>query len=57
MKKAVDVVVWLRSIDKEDLLESGLTATPCQYVPIEHLSELDALWASKCGSRQILIGE
>ncbi|WP_052056031.1 Rha family transcriptional regulator [Myxosarcina sp. GI1] len=57
MKKAADVVIWLKSVGKEDLLESGLTATPCQYVPIEYLTELDALWASRSGSRQILLGE
>ncbi|HHP7231643.1 MAG TPA: Rha family transcriptional regulator [Xenococcaceae cyanobacterium] len=57
MKKAADVVNWLRSIGKEDLLESGLTAAPCQYVPIEHLAELDGLWASRTGSRQFLLGE
>ncbi len=57
MKKAADVVAWLHSIGKEGLLESGLTATPCQYVPAEHLVELDRLWANKHGFRQILLGE
>ena len=57
MKKAADVVAWLHSIGKEGWLESGLTATPCQYVPAEHLDELDRLWANKRGSRQILLGE
>ena len=57
MKKAADVVNWLRSIGKEELLESGLTAAPCQYIPIEHLAELDSLWASRTGSRQFLLGE
>ena len=57
MKKAVDVVNWLREIGKEELLESGLTAAPCQYIRLEHLAELDALWANRTGKRQFLIGE
>ncbi len=57
MKKARDLVDWLKSIGKEDVLESGLTATPCQYVPWEKVTELDRLWASRQGSRQFLIGE
>ena len=57
MKKARDLVEWLRSIGKEDVLESGLTATPCQYIPWEKVAELDNLWASRKGTRQFLIGE
>ncbi len=57
MKKARDLVDWLKSIGKENLLESGLTATPCQYVPRQKVAELDRLWASRQGSRQFLIGE
>jgi len=57
MKKAADVVTWLESIGKADLLQSGLTAAPCQYLPLEYLSELDRLWAMKQGHRQRLLGE
>ena len=57
MKRARDLIEWLRSIGKEDVLESGLTATPCQYVPWEKVAELDRLWASRRGTRQFLIGE
>ena len=57
MKRAADLVDWLRSIDKLDLLKPGLTATPCQYVPWTKVAELDNLWASRVGSRQFLIGE
>ncbi len=57
MKKASDVVHWLKSIGKEDILKPGLTATACQYVPSSELPELDRLWASRVGSRQFVIGE
>ena len=57
MKKASDVVHWLKSIGKEDILKPGLTATACQYVPNSELPELDRLWASRVGSRQFVIGE
>ena len=57
MKRARDLVEWLRSIGKEDVLESGLTATACEYIPWEKVAELDRLWASRQGSRQFLIGE
>ncbi|MDV2997444.1 MAG: hypothetical protein N4J56_007149 [Chroococcidiopsis sp. SAG 2025] len=57
MKKASDVVIWLESIGKADLLQSGLTAAPCQYLPLEYLSELDRLWTMKQGHRQRLLGE
>ncbi len=57
LKKARDLVDWLKSIGKENLLESGLTATPCQYVPWSKVAELDRLWASRQGTRQFLIGE
>ncbi len=57
MKKASDVVHWLKSIGKEDILKPGLTATACQYVPTSELPELDRLWASRQGSRQFVIGE
>ncbi len=57
MKKASDVVHWLKSIGKEDILKPGLTATACQYVPSSELPELDRLWASRIGSRQFVIGE
>ena len=57
MKKASDVVNWLKSIGKEDVLKPGLTAAPCHYIPWEEVAELDRLWATHSGSRQILIGE
>ena len=57
MKKARDLVDWLKSIGKEDVLKPGLTATSCQYIPYSEIAELDRLWASRQGSRQFLIGE
>ena len=57
MKRARDLVEWLKSIGKEDVLESGLMAAPCQYVPWSKVAELDSLWASRRGTRQFLIGE
>ncbi len=57
MKRARDLVDWLQSIGKEDVLESGLMAAPCQYVPWSKVAELDRLWAAHRGSRQFLIGE
>ncbi len=57
MKKARYFVDWLWSIGKEDVLESGLTAAPCQYVPWSKVAELEKLWASRRGTRQFLIGE
>ncbi len=57
MKKASEVVNWLKSIGKEDVLKPGLTAAPCHYIPWEEVAELDRLWATHSGSRQILIGE
>ena len=57
MPRARDFVEWLQSLGKENVLEAGLTATPCHYVPWSKVAELDRLWASRKGSRQILIGE
>ncbi|VEP16318.1 conserved hypothetical protein [Hyella patelloides LEGE 07179] len=57
MKRAKDLVDWLKSIGKEDVLKPGLIATSCQYIPIEEIAELDRLWAAHRGLRQILIGE
>ncbi len=57
LKRASEVVDWLRSIDQEDILQSGLTATPCQYIPWSEVEKLDRLWASRRGTRQFLIGE
>ena len=57
MKRARDLVEWLRSIGKEDLLKPGLTATSCEYIPFSEIAELDRLWASRRGTRQFLIGE
>jgi len=57
MKKAADFVNWLQSIGKADLLQPGVAATPCQFVPFEFVAELDCLWAQRQGSRQRLLGE
>lgn len=57
MKRASDLVAWLKSIGKEDVLKPGLMATSCHYVPIEEVAELDIIWASRKGARQFLIGE
>ena len=57
MKRASEVVEWLNSIGQEDILQSGLTATPCQYIPWSEVEKLDRLWASRRGTRQFLIGE
>ena len=57
MKRARDLVEWLQSIGQEDVLESGLMAAPCQYVPWSKVAELDNLWAAHRGTRQFLIGE
>ena len=57
MKKARDLVEWLKSIGKEDILQPGLTAAPCQYIPFSEIAELDKLWAAHQGTRQFLIGE
>ncbi len=57
LKKAADLVNWLESIGKTDLLQPGITAAPCQYIPFESVPELDRLWAACQGSRQRLLGE
>ncbi len=57
LKRAKDLVDWLKSIGKEDVLKPGLTATSCQYIPASEIPELDRLWASRKGSRQFVIGE
>ena len=57
MKRARDLVEWLRSIDKEEVLKPGLTATACQFIPWSEVEKLDKLWASRQGARQFLIGE
>lgn len=56
-KKAADLVNWLKSVGKEDILKPGLIATPCHYISASEIAELDRIWAAKSGSRQILIGE
>ena len=57
MKKAQDLVNWLQSMGKADLIQPGLTAAPCQFVPFEYVAELDRLWAARQGNRQRLLGE
>ncbi len=56
-KKPQDLVNWLMSVNKADLIQPGITAAPCQYVPFEFVPELDILWASRQGERQRLLGE
>ena len=41
MKKPQDLVNWLHSIGRVDVLQPGLTATPCQYVPYEFVFEAE----------------
>ncbi len=57
MKKAQDLVNWLQSMGKADLIQPGMTAAPCQFVPFEYVPELDRLWAARRGERQKLLGE
>ncbi len=57
MNKPQDLVNWLQSMGKEDLIQPGVTAAPCQYVPFEYVPELDRLWAARRGERQRLLGE
>ncbi len=57
MKKASDLVYWLKSIGKEDVLKPGLMATSCEYIPYSEIAEIEKLWASRKGSRQFVIGE
>ena len=57
MKRAKDVVNWLKSIGKEEVLKPGITPAFCQYIPYSEIAELDRLWVSRRGSRQFLIGE
>lgn len=56
-KKPQDLVNWLHSLGKTDLIQPGITAAPCQFVPFEYVPELDRLWAARQGSRQRLLGE
>ncbi len=57
MKKAQDLVNWLQSMGKADLIQPAMTAAPCQFVPFEYVPELDRLWAARQGNRQKLLGE
>ncbi len=57
MKKPQDLVNWLNSMGKDHLIQPGITAAPCQFVPFEFVPELDRLWAARLGSRQRLLGE
>jgi hypothetical protein len=57
MKKQQDLVNWLQSMGRADLIQPGITTAPCQFVPFEYVPELDRLWASRQGSRQRLLGE
>lgn len=56
-KKPQDLVNWLQSLNKVDLIQPGITTAPCQFVPFEFVSELDRLWAARQGDRQRLLGE
>ena len=57
MKKPQDLVNWLQSMGRADLIQPGITTAPCQFVPFEYVPELDRLWAARQGSRQRLLGE
>lgn len=57
MKKPQDVVAWLQSIGKADLLQKGMSATPCEFVRWEFVKELDRAWSQRQGHRQRLLGE
>lgn len=57
LKKPQDLVNWLHSMGKENLIQPGITTAPCQFVPFEYVPELDRLWAARQGERQFLLGE
>jgi hypothetical protein len=57
MKKPQDLVNWLQSMGRADLIQPGITTAPCQFVPFEFVPELDRLWAARQGDRQRLLGE
>lgn len=57
MTKPQDLVNWLQSMGKADLIQPGITTAPCQFVPFEYVPELDRLWAARQGCRQKLLGE
>ncbi len=40
-----------------DLIEPGITAASCQFVPFEYVAELDRLWTARRGERQKLLGK
>ncbi|MDJ0577684.1 MAG: Rha family transcriptional regulator [Xenococcaceae cyanobacterium MO_234.B1] len=46
MKKASDLVNWLKSIGKEDVLKPGLMATSCEYIPYSEIAEIEKLRCS-----------
>jgi len=57
LKKPQDFVAWLHSLGKAELLQRGLTTTPCEFVPWEFVKELDQAWSERQGARQRLLGE
>lgn len=57
MKKPAELVAWLRSIGREDLLQEGFAVVPFEYVTYENLQEIRRLWAGQKGNRQKLLGE
>lgn len=57
MSKPQDLVNWLQSMGKADLIQPGITTAPCQFVPSKYVPELDRLWAARQGERQFLLGE
>ena len=57
MKKAKDLSQGLESIEREDLLETGVTVISCEYIPLERINEIRELWAHHKGTRQKVIGE
>lgn len=57
MAKPQDLVNWLQSMGKADLIQLGITTAPCQFGPFEYVAELDRLWAARQGCRQRILGE
>lgn len=57
MKKAKDLTNWLASINRMDLLETGMRIISCEYIPHESINEIRRLWGHHHGDRQKLLGE
>lgn len=57
MKRAKDLTKWLESIDRLDLLDTGMRVIACEYIPTDSISEIHRLWRQQQGDRQKVIGE